>query len=498
MEVTQESVLSLLVAGGGKVKNSDLLAQFKGRLNCDDPAEKKRNRELFKSFVNNVATVKEIDGVRYVAIKKRFHHLLQPEELSPARGEEAGKGEQEEARKGAQEEAGRGAQEEARKGEQEGTGKGEQEEARKGEQEEAGKGEQHEEGDAGGGSSTSDRVPDQTAVSDSEGDSENVQHAIHLALRRSKLVDIQLRRSLKFDIVQSSHSNRDYAAGACTPKTNTKPYALPLRMPPPSATRVEIHKLKGDPGDPPEGPDLNRSSPQLRRAVKATTKPSEEPKESSRFPTTVPLEQSEHEWLVKLAAGHWSQVYGLLLRDNQLAEKRDFMSGFTALHWAAKSGNGEMLEKIIELSRLGGVDVDINAKTHGGYTPLHIAALHSQEFILAMLMDEYGADATIRDNCGKRAYHYLHDGVSERVREMLGQPKAQQQDAAQHEKEELDLFPDLSKSLHTISRLFQPHVTGHKKKHKQRPSFYSLSDDPREEREPDSGSKHRAVSDAFM
>uniref|UniRef100_A0A8C2WIF7 Uncharacterized protein n=1 Tax=Cyclopterus lumpus TaxID=8103 RepID=A0A8C2WIF7_CYCLU len=105
-------------------------------------------------------------------------------------------------------------------------------------------------------------------------------------------------------------------------------------------------------------------SPQLRRPAKSNKEP-EEPNET-RVSSLFPLEQSD-------------QVYGLLLRDNQLAEKRDFMSGFTALHWAAKCGNSEMLVKIIDLSRQGGVGVDINAKTHGGYTPLHIAALHDQE-----------------------------------------------------------------------------------------------------------------------
>lgn len=324
-------------------------------------------------------------------------------------------------------------------------------------------------------------------------------------------MDVRVKRTLNFEI-----KNQDTNGDACIrsravnepTSIQNKPYALPLRMPP-TATKVETHKLKVDP---PESPKLDSfrnkrrppsvessgsiSSPQLRRSVKST-KASEEPKET-RVPSLVPLEQSEHEWLVKCAAGHWSQVYGLLLRDNQLAEKRDFMSGFTALHWAAKCGNSEMLVKIIDLSKQGGVDIDINAKTHGGYTPLHIAALHDQEYIMAMLVGEHGADPSIRDNCGKKAYHYLHKGISATVREMLGEPKAMEaQDRALHEKDEMDLLPDLSKGLYSISRLFQPHVTGHKKKHKQRPAFYSLTSDPNEERE-DSSIRHRVVSDVFM
>jgi hypothetical protein len=46
-----------------------------------------------------------------------------------------------------------------------------------------------------------------------------------------------------------------------------------------------------------------------------------------------------------------------------------------------------MVGKIIDKSRQGGMDLDVTARTYGGgYTPLHIAALHDQEFVLAMLV----------------------------------------------------------------------------------------------------------------
>ncbi len=479
MALTQESVLFLLIAEGGKVKKSDLVGKFKGSVDCDDPAQKERNRELFKTFVNNVAFVKEIDGVRYVVVKKMYQHLLD-------RAQTAEQTEQTESPPVGEQQRPPVRTEKA----------------------------ESSEGAGGERSAVSDPDPEQASDESGENPTELLS-PIQLALQRSKSTDIRVKRMLNFEIQrQDSDGDNGSRRGASKEPTSiqSKPYALPLRVPP-SATRVEICKLKADPDDPPESPKLDSfrnkrrppsvdtggsscSSPQLRRAVKST-KASEEPRET-RGPSLVPLEPSEHEWLVKCASGLWSQVYGLLLRDSQLAEKRDFMSGFTALHWAAKYGNSEMLVKIIDLSKQGGVDIDINAKTHGGYTPLHIAALHDQEYILAMLVGEHGADPSIRDNCGKKAYHYLRKGISGTVREMLGEPKAQQaEDRAPPEKEELDLFPDLSRGLHSISRLFQPHATGHKKKHKQRPGFYSLSDDPSEERE-DGGVRHRVVSDVFM
>ena len=77
MELTQESILSLLLVEGGKVKKTDLVGKFKGSVDCDDPAERQQNRELFKTFVNNVAFVKEIDGVRYVVVRKQYQKLLE-------------------------------------------------------------------------------------------------------------------------------------------------------------------------------------------------------------------------------------------------------------------------------------------------------------------------------------------------------------------------------------------------------------------------------------
>ncbi|XP_035522851.1 ankyrin repeat domain-containing protein SOWAHB-like [Morone saxatilis] len=472
MSLTQESLLFLLIAEGGKVKKSDLVGKFKGSIDCSDPAQKERNRELFKTFVNNVAFVKEIDGVRYVVVKKVYQHLL--DGVHPA--------------------------EKTDNKEIPLTGEQQRPPARSQETDNAG----------GERSAVSEPDREQASSESSDNPAESLS-LIQLALQRSKSMDVKVKRMLNFEIQREDTQGDACSRRGAVNEPKSKPYALPLRVPP-STTKVETRKLKGDPHDLPGSPkpDCFRnkrsssiSSPQLGRAVKST-KATEEPKEM-RGPSLVPLEQSEHEWLVKCAAGKWSQVYGLLLRDNQLAQKRDFMSGFTALHWAAKCGHSEMLVNIVNLSKQGGVDIDINAKTHGGYTPLHIAALHNQEYIMAMLVGEYKADPSIRDNCGKRAYHYLHKGTSGMLREMLGEPKAQPvqeraQERALHEKEELDLLPDLSKSLHSISRLFQPHVTGPKKKHKQRPGFYSASNNPSEEQEENnssSSSRPRLASDVF-
>uniref|UniRef100_A0A8C5SET8 Sosondowah ankyrin repeat domain family member A n=1 Tax=Laticauda laticaudata TaxID=8630 RepID=A0A8C5SET8_LATLA len=138
------------------------------------------------------------------------------------------------------------------------------------------------------------------------------------------------------------------------------------------------------------------------------------------------LESAEHQWVVSATAGQWSQqLHGLLLSDLNLASKRDFMSGFTVLHWAAKSGNCRTLSKVIEMTEKGGIRLDVNAKSFGGYTPLHIAAIHGREEVIAQLVKVYDAKVSLRDYSGKKPFQYLKEGSSFKVRHLLNDPGLQ-------------------------------------------------------------------------
>lgn len=185
---------------------------------------------------------------------------------------------------------------------------------------------------------------------------------------------------------------------------------------------------------PPECPPLRPPSKSARHADDATQ--------------TVPLEPLAHEWLVKCAAGLWGSVHALLLRDTRLVHRRDFMSGFTALHWAAKDGNVDAVHKLLEVSSRKGTGVNVNSKSHGGYTPLHIAAIHGHAEVVAALVRRYGASVNERDNDGKKALHYLEKGAPAEVRGLLGgllQKTEDEEDKEQH------------KGFNTISKLFHPH-----------------------------------------
>lgn len=299
---------------------------------------------------------------------------------------------------------------------------------------------------------------------------------VQQALRRSTFGEFKVRKSLNFDVQKharksnSVHSEQD--------------------DPPGPRSRVKVHTVGPHPDtntDPPGSPELSsRNSSSRRRPPPPAPAPSaecaliSEPSSENRVLSAVPLDPMEHQWLVECAAGRWSHVLGLLMQDCQLAARRDFTSGYTALHWAAKSGDSRMLVNILDMARREGVAVDVDARSHGGYTPLHVAVLHGQDYIVTILVGECGADVGARDHSGRRAYHYLRPGAAASLREMLGQPrvplreKIQQQEQQREEQELLPLEPSRGR-LHSISRLFQPHTVAHRRRHKQRPTIFSSS-----------------------
>jgi len=90
----------------------------------------------------------------------------------------------------------------------------------------------------------------------------------------------------------------------------------------------------------------------------------------------------------------------LLDEDTSLIDKKDFITGYTALHWAAKKGNRDMTQILLDMK------ANVNIISNGGYTPLHLAAMSGNEDIVTMLLTS-GADANTRDYSGRQPIHYL-------------------------------------------------------------------------------------------
>ncbi|XP_055930317.1 ankyrin repeat domain-containing protein SOWAHB-like [Argiope bruennichi] len=113
------------------------------------------------------------------------------------------------------------------------------------------------------------------------------------------------------------------------------------------------------------------------------------------------LDPRRKEWILKASRADYHELVRLLREEPKLAFVK------TALHWAAKHGNLDVIKLMA-----GTYKLDTNART--GYTPLHLAAMFGREEIMEVLINTYGADSSIRDYSGKRPLHYLPKSQAER------------------------------------------------------------------------------------
>ncbi|NWH65367.1 SWAHB protein, partial [Geococcyx californianus] len=137
---------------------------------------------------------------------------------------------------------------------------------------------------------------------------------------------------------------------------------------------------------------------------------------------SVPLGQREHAWLVAASAGCWARVRGLFLEEPELALQRDFMSGFTVLHWLAKHGDGPGLQELAAAAQQVGLALDVDVRSSCGYTPLHLAAIHGHQFVIKVLVLQLGCQVQVRDSSGRRPWEYLGSSTSGEIWQLLEAP----------------------------------------------------------------------------
>ncbi|XP_078401674.1 uncharacterized protein sowahca [Cetorhinus maximus] len=135
---------------------------------------------------------------------------------------------------------------------------------------------------------------------------------------------------------------------------------------------------------------------------------------------SVALDPLEHEWMIHASEGRWDNLKALLAADPSLITWKDFVTGFTCLHWAAKHGKPELLAMLVNYAAKHDIPININIRSSGGYTPLHLAAMHGHTEVVKLLSGAYDADVDIRDYSGKKAWQYLGQGISEELRSLIG------------------------------------------------------------------------------
>uniref|UniRef100_A0A672HWB3 Sosondowah ankyrin repeat domain family member C n=1 Tax=Salarias fasciatus TaxID=181472 RepID=A0A672HWB3_SALFA len=188
-----------------------------------------------------------------------------------------------------------------------------------------------------------------------------------------------------------------------------------------SAARLGGH------GEQRELPTMVSSSPEVRRSVVLRSWDPDAAGDAVSLASSlederaaVTLDPLEHEWMLCASDGEWPCLQRLLEAEPGLVLKRDFVTGFTCLHWAAKLGRPELLALIVNFARQRAVPVDVDVRSSAGYTPLHVAAMHHHLEVVKLLVGAYGADVEARDHGGRKACQYLRDGVSGDIRDIVG------------------------------------------------------------------------------
>lgn len=108
------------------------------------------------------------------------------------------------------------------------------------------------------------------------------------------------------------------------------------------------------------------------------------------------------QWVLASSQCDYQQMLSLLKQDPELCSYKDYIYGYTALHWAAKFNKPEIIKLIA-----GNYKVNPNIKSSNGSTALHVAAQFKNKEIMDQLIYHYKADQDIRDNYGRKACQLL-------------------------------------------------------------------------------------------
>ncbi|KAM9326505.1 ankyrin repeat domain-containing protein SOWAHD [Gastrophryne carolinensis] len=152
----------------------------------------------------------------------------------------------------------------------------------------------------------------------------------------------------------------------------------------------------------------------------------EQPQQQDVGENAAVLDPVEHAWMLMVAEANFHELQEYLEEDPSLLYKRDFVTGYSVIHWAAKHGHHEDLIQLMDFSRTTGFLIDINARASGGLTALHIAALQGHGMVIKVLVGAYSADVHMRDYNGRKAWQYLQPGADSKLLVLLGAPEEEE------------------------------------------------------------------------
>ncbi|XP_055362859.1 ankyrin repeat domain-containing protein SOWAHC-like isoform X2 [Betta splendens] len=387
-ECSEEAVLRFIRERGGKVTNTELIQHFNAVF-PEDPEQRAAARYRFKQCVDGIAVVKAESGVKYVCLRKKFRGSVKA--LSGSHS-----GQVSDAQVGvAPPPAGAALQGPS----------------------------------AADVSLTKDRCRAQghgsvSVVEQVERSSAHMGNAAQRETRGSRkepagpdIPQISVTVASPLPVQGPVFNLPEPAQTGSTGPSDADSLSDSEGTSSPRSGRRPFIQVKGNP------------SPRLRRSSvlrPSGSRPSSEADSASPVPSldedrpAVTLEPLEHEWMMCSSDGRWASLSPLLTEDPGLILRKDFVSGFTCLHWAAKHGKPELIALIMNFAKRHNVPISVDVRSSTGYTPLHVAAMHNHMEVVKLLVGAYSADVEIRDYGGRKACQYLTDSVSVDIRDIIG------------------------------------------------------------------------------
>uniref|UniRef100_A0A3Q3IZG4 Sosondowah ankyrin repeat domain family d n=1 Tax=Monopterus albus TaxID=43700 RepID=A0A3Q3IZG4_MONAL len=112
----------------------------------------------------------------------------------------------------------------------------------------------------------------------------------------------------------------------------------------------------------------------------------------------------EHAWMLSAVEGSYETILEFISEDPYLLTRRDFISGYSVLHWLAKNGQDETLVQLLRYAESAGIPVNVN----------------HQYMVIKLLVGAFGANVDAMDYNGKRAWQYLKRDAPLEMKELLG------------------------------------------------------------------------------
>ncbi|KAH8405407.1 hypothetical protein KR222_011374 [Zaprionus bogoriensis] len=131
----------------------------------------------------------------------------------------------------------------------------------------------------------------------------------------------------------------------------------------------------------------------------AKKKPEKQLIEEKDSPEVTLSHPKAKEWIVSMAKANYQELAKLASDHPELVKLQVRYTILTALHWAAKHGNEDVVKLIA-----GTYKADVNART--GYTPLHLATQFGRDNIFELLWNVYKANRDIMDWSGMKPLDY--------------------------------------------------------------------------------------------